>query len=180
MAQSRTRPPAKGLAARTLDPTTIVAAAGNRNGPAPTELVEFANTRAVRALGQASAGGVGTARGVARMYAAAIGELDGRAPLLKPETVAEFARPQFHGIDLCTGLEDAFGLGFEQLTGIFRPLSPDAFGHSGATGSLGFADPATGLAYAYTRRRFGFPSRYGAGPENHRLIAAVHRALRAS
>ncbi|WP_433732972.1 hypothetical protein ACQP0C_11825 [Nocardia sp. CA-129566] len=37
----------------------------------------------------------------------------------------------------------------------------------------GFADPRSGLAYGYTRRRaaFGFSA-----PENDRLAAAVHRA----
>jgi CubicO group peptidase (beta-lactamase class C family) len=38
-------------------------------------------------------------------------------------------------------------------------LCENAFGHSGAAGSLGFADPASGVAYAYTRRRFAFPGR---------------------
>ncbi|MFJ5926758.1 serine hydrolase domain-containing protein [Kitasatospora sp. NPDC092948] len=171
---------AERLAARKDDPTSILAVAGNRNGATPTELVAFANNRTVRALGPTSTGGVGTARGVAGLYAAAIGEVAGRAALLKPETIAEFARPQFRGTDVITGNEDVFGLGFEELTARFRPLGPDAFGHSGATGSLGFADPGSDLAYAYTRRRFGFPSRYGAGPENHRLIAAVYDALRAS
>ncbi len=114
------------------------------------------------------------------MYAAAIGELDGRAPLLKPETVTEFARPQYRGTDLVTGNEDVFGLGFEELSGLYRPLGPDAFGHSGATGSLALADPGAGLAYAYTRRRFGLPSRYGAGPENHRLLEAIYRAVHGS
>ncbi|MFI9785337.1 serine hydrolase domain-containing protein [Kitasatospora sp. NPDC051984] len=168
------------LAARKLDPNSILAVAGNQNGPHKTELVDFANNPTVRALGPASSGGVGTARGVAGMYSAAIGEVDGRAQLLKPETITEFARPQFHGTDVITGNEDVFGLGFEELTALFRPLGPEAFGHSGATGSLGFADPGAGLAYAYTRRRFGFPSRYGAGPENHKLIAAVYRALQAN
>ncbi|MFF0391120.1 serine hydrolase domain-containing protein [Kitasatospora sp. NPDC004615] len=171
---------AERLAARKLDPNSILAVAGNQNGPHKTELVDFANNPTVRALGPASSGGVGTARGVAGMYSAAIGEVDGRAQLLKPETITEFARPQFHGTDVITGNEDVFGLGFEELTALFRPLGPEAFGHSGATGSLGFADPGSGLAYAYTRRRFGFPSRYGAGPENHKLIAAVYRALQAN
>ncbi|MFD8482870.1 serine hydrolase domain-containing protein [Kitasatospora sp. NPDC059673] len=170
---------AERLAAGSIDPESALGIAFNLNAPVPTDLVVFANSRAVRALGQSSSAGVGTARGVAGMYAAAIAGLDGRAPLLKPETITEFARPQFHGTDLVTGNEDVFGLGFEELSGLFRPLGPDAFGHSGAAGSLGFADPAPGLAYAYTRRRFGFPSPYGAGPENHQLIAAVYRALQA-
>ncbi|MFI8931375.1 serine hydrolase domain-containing protein [Streptomyces sp. NPDC053474] len=159
-------------------PDSVEGIAFNQNASPPTDLVAFANTRAVRALGPASSGGVGTARGVAGMYAAAISEVDGREPLLTPRTITEFARLSHRGRDLVTGNDDVFGLGFESLGGRYAFLGPDAFGHSGATGSLAFADPATGVAYAYTRRRFGFPSGYGAGPENHRLAEAVTRAAK--
>ena len=70
---------AERFAAREEDPTSIVAVAGNRNGSTPTELVAFSNNPTVVALGPTSTGGVGTARGVAGMYAAAIGEVAGRA-----------------------------------------------------------------------------------------------------
>ena len=45
---------------------------------------------------------------------------------------------------------------------------------NGAGGSQAFADPWSGLAYGYTRRRFAFPG--GAAPENDRLARAVHMA----
>ncbi|MFI6001731.1 serine hydrolase domain-containing protein [Streptomyces sp. NPDC051366] len=137
------------------------------------DLVEYGNHPKVKALGPASAGGIGTARGVAGMYAAAISELDGRPPLLKPETAAEFARPHTPGEDRVTAEVDHFGLGFERQ----QAVGPQAFGHCGASGGLGWADPATGLAYGYTRRRFAFPG--GAAPENERLTAAVLRAAAA-
>ncbi|HEY1670679.1 MAG TPA: hypothetical protein VGG54_33690 [Trebonia sp.] len=38
-------------------------------------------------------------------------------------------------------------------------------------GSLGLADPRSGLAYGYVRRRFAFPG--GTAPENARLIQAL-------
>ncbi|ARF53115.1 serine hydrolase domain-containing protein [Streptomyces gilvosporeus] len=167
---------AEQLAANAAAPDSVRAVAFNQNATTPTDLVAFANTRAVRALGPTSSGGVGTARGVAGMYAAAISEVDGRAPLLKPETVTKFARVHYRGTDLVTGIEDAFGLGFEGLSGRYPFLGPDTFGHSGATGSLGFADPDSGVAYAYTRRRFGFPTGVGAALENHRLAEAAVRA----
>ncbi|MYV40321.1 EstA family serine hydrolase, partial [Streptomyces sp. SID1328] len=44
----------------------------------------------------------------------------------------------------------------------------------GPSGSQAFADPRSGLAYGYTRRRFAYPG--GAAPENDRLAAAVHEA----
>ncbi|MBB5102222.1 serine hydrolase domain-containing protein [Streptomyces spectabilis] len=166
------------LLADAAAPDSVPAVAFNQNTTPPTDLVAFANTRAVRALGPASSGGVGTARGVAGMYAAAISEVDGRAPLLAPHTITEFARVSHRGTDVVTGNDDVFGLGFESMSTRYAFLGPEAFGHSGATGSLAFADPASGVAYAYTRRRFGFPSGFGAGLENHRLAEAVARAAK--
>lgn len=145
---------------------------GHRNPP--MDPVAYANHPRVRALGPASGGGIGTARGVAALYAAAISGLDGRPALLRPETAAEFARP--HGSELgpdrVTGDADHFALGFEQQAAV----GPRAFGHQGAAGGQGFADPETGVAYGYTRRRFGFPG--GLAPENAPLTAAVLKSAR--
>lgn len=168
------------LRERAAAPDSIRGMAVNANAPAPTDVVAFGNTRAVRALGPASSGGVGNARGVARMYAAAVGTVDGRAPLLTRETIAEFGRLRTPGTDLVTGQSDHFGLGFEYLAGRYPFLGRDVIGHSGAAGSLGFADAASGVAYAYTRRRFAFPSGEGASPENGRLAESVVRAARAA
>ncbi|MFJ5530517.1 serine hydrolase domain-containing protein [Streptomyces sp. NPDC093261] len=167
---------AEALAARAAAPDSIRGIALGQNGSEPLDLVAFGNDGRVRALGPASSGGVGNARGVAGMYAAAISTVDGRPPLLAPGTVAAFSGLRTPGTDLVTGQADHFGLGFEYLAGRYPFLGSDAFGHSGATGSLGFADPASGVAYAYTRRRFAFPSGQGASPENGRLAQSVLRA----
>lgn len=73
---------------------------------------------------------------------------------------------------MLTGEWDHFGLGFERQ----HAVGPLAFGHCGAAGAQGFADPVTGIAYGYTRRRFGFPG--GIAPENVRLTAAVLEVAR--
>ncbi|MEU2395848.1 serine hydrolase domain-containing protein [Streptomyces sp. NPDC007369] len=151
----------------------LLPVAFNAHREPPMDLVAFANHPRVRRLGPASAGGIGTARGVAGMYAAAIGAADGRPALLEPGTAAEWARLHTPGDDRVTPESDHFGLGFEQQPAV----GPRAFGHSGAAGGLGWADPATGIAYGYVRRRFAFPG--GAAPENERLTAAVLRAAAA-
>ncbi|MEV8523056.1 serine hydrolase domain-containing protein [Streptomyces sp. NPDC052000] len=138
------------------------------------DLVGFANSPASLANGPASVGGSGNARGIAGMYAAVLGDFNGQGPLLKPDTVAEFARIHSHGTDLVLGGPSAFGLGFEALGVSYPALGADTFGHSGAAGSLAFGDPRSGLAYGYTRRRFAFPG--GAAPENERLSRAVYDA----
>ncbi|MEW1633051.1 serine hydrolase domain-containing protein [Streptomyces sp. NPDC093801] len=163
------------IEAAAASPYTLGGIAFNEHADGNGELYAFPNARAVRAAGQASAGGVGSARGLAGLYAAAAFGLDGRAPLLKPDTAAEFARIHSEGTDLVGGTAKAFGLGFQSYGARYPSLGAGAFGHSGAAGSLGLADPRQGFAYGYTRRRFAFPG--GAAPENERLLWSVVRAL---
>ncbi|MES4887613.1 serine hydrolase domain-containing protein [Streptomyces sp. NPDC096012] len=156
-------------------PHTLAAIAFNRHGAEPTDLEGLANERLIRARGPASVGGVASARGLAGMYAAAISEVDGKAPLLKEDTVAEFGQIHSVGHDLVGRAHKSFGLGFQATADTWHPfLGAGAFGHSGVNGVQAFADPRSGLAYGYTRRRFAFPG--GAAPENNRLAAALHRA----
>ncbi|MEV4891744.1 serine hydrolase domain-containing protein [Nonomuraea sp. NPDC055795] len=154
------------------DPRGLMAVAFN----VPTDLVAFANTRETRALGSSSAGSVGNARGLAGMYAAAIGVLDGRPALLAPETVAEFSRVHAEGGDLVTGESRPFGLGFVPMAARYPFADRRAFGHSGAVGALSFADPGRGLAYAYTRRRFSPAGGAWGAPENDTLVTALYNA----
>ncbi|MCZ0989423.1 serine hydrolase [Streptomyces diastatochromogenes] len=129
--------------------------------------------------GPASVGGVSSARGLAGMYAAMISEVDGKAPLLKEDTVAEFGRLHSVGYDLVARTHKSYGLGFQATADTWHPfLGAGTIGHSGAAGSQAFADPRSGLAYGYTRRRFAFPG--GAAPENERLVLATHRAALAN
>ncbi|MGW4400932.1 serine hydrolase domain-containing protein [Amycolatopsis nivea] len=139
----------------------------------PLDQVAFVNTRRVRALGQVSAGGVGSARGLAGLYAAAVSGLDGRPPLLEPGTLGEFAMLHSTGRDLVTGDAGQYALGF-QAKGLRYPfLGANAFGHNGSAGSESFVDPRSGIAFGYTRRQFSATWSY---PEHDRLAAAVHAA----
>ncbi|MFB7172880.1 serine hydrolase domain-containing protein [Streptomyces sp. NPDC056254] len=150
----------------------LLAVAFNWHREPPMDLVAHANHPRTRELGPASAGGIGSARGVAGLYAAAIGGAGGLPALLRPETAAEFAKLHTPGQEALTGELDHYGLGFERQPAV----GPQAFGHCGAAGGQGFADPVTGIAYGYTRRRFGFPG--GIAPENERLTAAVLEVAR--
>ncbi|WP_143517078.1 serine hydrolase domain-containing protein [Pseudonocardia sp. MH-G8] len=158
-------------------PHSITGIGYGLNSTPPLDQVAFINTRRVRALGQASAGGVGNARGLAGMYAAAVSGLDGHAALLKPDTLGEFSMLHSTGGDLVTGAAGQYALGF-QAKGLRYPfLSAWAFGHGGSAGSEAFVDPRNGIAFGYTRRRFSFNWSY---PEHDRLAAAVHSAATAS
>jgi CubicO group peptidase (beta-lactamase class C family) len=159
------------LEANATGPDSLTGIAFNRNHPKAPELWELPNLEVVRRLSPASVGGVASARGLAGMYAAALGGL------LSPATAAEFAQVHSIGYDLSTRNHNAFGLGFAVVSDEYPVLGQGAFGHSGAAGSQAFADPRSGLAYGYNRRRFAFPG--GAAPENARLIRAVHAAATA-
>ncbi|MEV6176235.1 serine hydrolase domain-containing protein [Streptomyces sp. NPDC052015] len=163
------------LDATPTGPHTLGSIAFNEHVPDAGTLVDHANSRLVRAKGPTSAGGVAAARGIAGMYAAAVSGLDGRPPLLKPDTIAEVGQIHSVGHDLVAQGHRAFGLGFQATAAMAYPfLGAGAFGHSGAAGSQGFADPRSGLAYGYTRRRWAYPG--GAAPENDRFVRAVHSA----
>jgi len=109
------------------------------------------NTRRWRAAEVPSTNGHGNARAVARFYAALAGDgaLDG-VQILTPEIIAKAIGEQVYADDVVLQRPTRFGLGF-QLTQAERRLGPNprAFGHFGAGGSLGFADPDARLAFGY-------------------------------
>ena len=111
------------------------------------------NRPEVLAAEMPSSNGVGSARAVARMYAALIGEVDG-VRLLDPATVERATEVRVSGPDRVIGLPMSFGLGYMTPP----PAGPDAsFGHAGAGGSLGIADPSGqwSLGYVMNQMQFG-------------------------
>lgn len=159
-------------------PESLSGIAFNEHRADVPELWDFPNQRIARALGQASAGGVASARGLAGMYAAATTGRNGRPPLLEPATMAAFAQVQSIGYDIVSRVHKAFGLGFSAVGEFYPFLGQGAFGHSGAAGSQALADPRSGLAYGYNRRRYAYPG--GAAPENEGLLRACVAAARAT
>ncbi|MEU4841424.1 serine hydrolase domain-containing protein [Nocardia testacea] len=145
----------------------------NARGFTAADVMALPNDTALRRRGQCSAGGVGSANGVAALYAAATTGLDGREPLLSLDTIATVSAIHSSGPDLVRGDRALYTLGFEAKSLQYPFLGAHAFGHTGSAGSDGFADPHSGLAYGYTRRRAAFAFD---APENARLAAALHRA----
>jgi len=108
-----------------------------------------------------SGGGVGTARAMARAYS--VFATGGRELDLRQETLQALSAPAIpsaHGFyDEALKGEIQFSLGF--MLGFMKTCPNWSFGHAGAFGSpgaggsLGFADPQTGMAYAYVTNRMG-------------------------
>ncbi len=103
----------------------------------------------------AALNGVATARGLARLYGALAngGQLNG-TQLLSRRIVAGLTGPHSIEMDRTIGVPLAFHLGYHAIP--FGPVLP-GFGHVGLGGSLGWADPASGLAIGFVHNRLLTP-----------------------
>ena len=138
------------------------------------------NTRAWRAAGISAANGHGTARALARVYGALArgGELDG-VRVLSREAIERARIEQSYGEDaVLAGLPSRFGLGFMLDLPEYK-IAPggDIFGHPGAGGSIGFADPESGIGFGYVMNKMIIPPEYFVDPRWRGLIDATYAAL---
>jgi len=149
-----------------LDPNSLTQRALSVTEPALNY-----NSREVHAAEIPAANGITTARSVAKMYAALIGEVEG-VRLFDPETVDAVRTCQTDGsADRVLFFPTRFGLGF-MLSSSFSPLLGDgSFGHPGAGGSLAFADPESGIAFAYIMNKMD--QNLAGDPRTIGLIEAV-------
>lgn len=143
--------------------------------------VAAANSAEWRAAEIPAANGHGTARAVAALYAlfAGRGSLDGRR-ILSEEAAERVREGQGRCRDLVLGeglghdTEIALGLWLSGPEGSYGP-NPRAFGHDGAGGSCGLADPEAGLALGYVMNRMG--RRVSDDPRKKALVEAVYASL---
>ena len=132
------------------------AAFGPLGRPGDGLLAEFGpHSAAVRRRGTAAAGGVGSARGLARLYAATLGHIGD--PIAPPETFAEMAQMHVRGRDVVLDASLAFGIVFMKPHLDMPFASFRAYGHDGAGGAIAFADPAHDLAFGYIPTRMTVP-----------------------
>jgi CubicO group peptidase (beta-lactamase class C family) len=121
-----------------------------------------------------AAGGITNARSLARMYAACVGEVDG-VRLLDDDTVAAAIEPRTEGPDAVLMFPIPFGLGFMRHSEVSSFSGPRSFGHYGAGGSVGFADPDRRVAFGYVMNQMQFG--LAGDPRTAALIAAVDASL---
>jgi len=114
--------------------------------------------------------GVLTARGIAKLYAALIGEVDG-VRLVRPERVAEITGPVFTGKDELLGNDASWAMGYAiGRLGSSGAESPTTFGMPGMGGSAAWAETRSGVAFALTRALFD-PSQSDSATEIGNLVA---------
>lgn len=149
-----------------------------RLGP---EVFELASVRIAQIP---SVGGIATASGVARMFAAlANGGALGDVRLLSPERTATFSTPR-HEFDepdpVMFGSVMPIGIAGYWLGSDHWPMNalgnPRAFGHPGYGGTIAWADPDRGLAVAICHNRLSMPGG-GSGDPIQLIAASVRKAF---
>lgn len=114
--------------------------------------IEHANSKEWRNAEIPAANGHGTARALAKIYGVLAngGSRDG-VNILKPKTIEIARSVQAEGKDLVlANIQSKFGLGFMLGTEhISMGPGKEAFGHGGAGGSLGFADPENKISLGF-------------------------------
>ncbi|MFJ3975196.1 serine hydrolase domain-containing protein [Streptomyces sp. NPDC090021] len=139
----RTRP-RRNVSEAYADPASLTRRAFAAIDPLPDE-----NAPAYRAAELPASNGIGTARALARFYAATIGVVEDGARVFTPATTGLAAREHSAGPDRVLVVNTRFGAGY-MLHGPASPLlSPASFGHPGRGGSLAFADPEAGIGFGY-------------------------------
>ena len=128
-----------------------------------------------------SGGGVATARGIAHAYS--VFATGGREMGLRKETLDLLAAP---AIPPARGFYDEcmktsavrFSLGFMKPSPLWPFGTSRSFGHPGAGGSLGFADPEAGIGYAYVTSQMG--TKLTGDPRDLALRDALYSTILAS
>jgi CubicO group peptidase (beta-lactamase class C family) len=127
-----------------------------------------ANDMRVRKACLPSANGHFTAHGLARMYGALAndGEIDG-VRLVSSDRIKSMTRLMTEDVDVVIGVSHRKGIGFflgspNEVYG----RRESSFGHSGAGGSNGFADPEVGLSIGITMNKMSNP----VSPEENRTL----------
>jgi CubicO group peptidase (beta-lactamase class C family) len=145
-----------------------------------------ANTREAHAAEIGSATGLSNGRGLAGLYAplANGGALSG-VRLVGADTLVRMGQVSVAGHEDATlAIPTRFSLGFmksmdnrrlENAESCSAVLSEAAFGHVGAGGSIGFADPECNMSFGYSMNRMGLGILLNERGQS--LIDAAYRAL---
>ena len=141
------------------------------------------NARALHAAEVPAANGIATARGLAGMYTAlACGGRIGAVELVDRDTLQAMATVESEGDDRVLLIPTRFASGFMKSidngrqgdSAVLGP-NPAAFGHAGAGGSIGMADPTARVAIGYVMNQLGAGVLLNARGQG--LIDAVYASL---
>ncbi|MFD1713813.1 serine hydrolase domain-containing protein [Amnibacterium flavum] len=126
-------------------------------GALPIELVgddEGFNRADVQEAQVPGAGGISTARGLAKIWSAVVTETDG-IRLLRDETIELSTRVQSEGVPFFESPAPwpRWGMGFQLDSEARRYLGPSSLGHDGAGGQVAFGDAESEIGFAFLTNR---------------------------
>ena len=148
------------------DPSSLTRRALSEPGGALTPTVM--NSPAMRMASIPSLGAIATADSLAHFYAL----LAGPSPLFNEETRSLMQTTLSRGLDRTLLEETSFSAGF--MTNEFGFYGPGSrsFGHPGAGGALAFADPESGIGFAFVTSAM-HPGALP-GPRTRKLVSALY------
>jgi len=162
------------LFAQFMGPESLLGRALNLNGVFD---IPHWNSREVHAAEIGAANGITNARSLSRMYAGLAGQFDDvpESVVFTEEQIDAARATQTSGPDKCLMAETTFGLGY-MTSSAFAPYGgAGSFGHAGAGGSVGFADPDNDIAVGYVMNKMMM--NLSGDPRTRGLIKASYDAV---
>jgi len=125
------------------------------------------NARHIRAAEIPGAGGIASARALAAIWSATVATTGG-VRLLDDATIAAATEERSGGAPVFAAIPPyaRWGAGFQLDSEARRYTGPKCFGHDGAGGQVGFADPERRIG-------FGYVTNWMMGPEDQRATAII-------
>ncbi|WP_338720144.1 serine hydrolase domain-containing protein [Devosia sp. XK-2] len=125
------------------------------------------NRQRIRAAEIPGAGGIATAKALATIWSATVVETNG-VRLVDDAVIAQATQTQSEGVSVFGGDPpySRWGYGFQLDSEARRYLGESCFGHDGAGGQVGFADPQRQIG-------FGFVTNWMMGPEDQRATGII-------
>ena len=123
------------------------------------------------------------ARSLAKLYAACVSDVPGAdgtpMHLFEDKNIDAMIEVQTEGNDkVLMDMDMQYGLGFNLPGGLLKLGGPRSFGHYGAGGSVGFADPDADLGFGYVMNKMYLG--LTGDPRTETLIDATYAAIAAS
>ncbi|MBV1921082.1 MAG: beta-lactamase family protein [Pseudomonadales bacterium] len=141
----------------------------------PQSLMTSSNRDEWKRMELPSATGHGSARGLATLYGAAVGE----GAFLSRRAISRCSEVASDGLDKVLDIQTRFGPGFllQQQDNLETGFGSGAraFGHPGSGGSLGFADPEKEIGFGYVMNQMG--SYLMVDPRARSLVEAMYQSL---
>jgi CubicO group peptidase (beta-lactamase class C family) len=150
------------------------------NPPMDPDFTDLAEVREHYAAERPAVGAITDARSLATMYAATLQPVQG-VQLISADTRARVTAPRTDGVETLiesgtAGPDIRFGLGYQLSSPSMPGFGPGSYGHTGAGGRLGLADPDRGVGFGYVCSRMRVIGAAG-DPRWKRVIDAVDACL---